>query len=135
MGGWPATGLVRVLVDDTDQERARRIIREWEAIQPDPEEAKTGSSKGITGFLFGLITGGAIEIVDPKRSNVASAGHVVLYNFDELHWGRDVGNDGWTIAAAYLSPTALLSVAEDIGAPSQGTFSFSESVTQCPAVA
>ena len=39
MGGLPATGLVRVVVDEDDYERARRIIEHWSSAQADEAPA------------------------------------------------------------------------------------------------
>ncbi len=61
VGEIQAINLVRVMVDDADYERARSVIRDWEAIQVDREEETTRkSASGISAFMFGLIIGGGL---------------------------------------------------------------------------
>lgn len=59
VGDLQAMNYVRVLVPDQDFIKAREIIAEWEAKQPEPEDArqKQGSGRGFGAFLIGLIIG------------------------------------------------------------------------------
>ncbi|MET0002665.1 MAG: DUF2007 domain-containing protein [Candidatus Thiodiazotropha sp.] len=61
VGELQAINIVRVMVDESDYERAGRIISAWEAVEVENEEKskrKTGS--GLSSFLFGLIVGGGV---------------------------------------------------------------------------
>jgi len=60
VGELQAMSIVRVLVEDSNYEKARTIINEWDATQIDKTDAYTlaKNSSGIgTGLLFGLIIG------------------------------------------------------------------------------
>jgi hypothetical protein len=59
IGGIPAMGLVRVLVSEADYAEARKIISEWESVQPapvspQPEEHPIGRFQI---FVIGVIVG------------------------------------------------------------------------------
>src|SRR5258707_1919690 len=58
-------------------------------------------------YLFALITDGALEITDPGRSAIAAAGQGILYNHDQMHWGRSPSRDGRSISSMYLPPAYL----------------------------
>jgi hypothetical protein len=61
IGDLPAAGLVRVMVNEDDFDRAREIIREWEAASPPPAEyAAPKRSNAPFWFLLGLMTGAAL---------------------------------------------------------------------------
>jgi len=61
VGELQAIDLVRVMVDESDYERARQVIREWEAIQVEKEESATHKSTGILPvFISGLVIGGGL---------------------------------------------------------------------------
>lgn len=59
VGGLQAMGLVRVLVSDADYAEARKIISEWESVQPAPDSTKpeTQPAGGIQIFIIGAIVG------------------------------------------------------------------------------
>jgi len=59
IGELQAMGFVRVLVSEEDYAVAKKIISEWEAIQPAAEESKpeTRSSGGLLIFVMGVIVG------------------------------------------------------------------------------
>lgn len=59
VGGLQAMGLVRVLVSEADYAEARRIISEWESVQPAPESAipEAPAGGGIRIFISGVIVG------------------------------------------------------------------------------
>ncbi|HUW00627.1 MAG TPA: DUF2007 domain-containing protein [Gallionella sp.] len=59
VGGLQAMGLVRVLVPEADYEEARRIIHEWESLQPAPESSgpESHTTGGIQIFIIGAIVG------------------------------------------------------------------------------
>jgi hypothetical protein len=62
IGELQAMNLVRVVVDEVDYEAARRVLADWEARQPEPEErsAPPAKSSGSTlGFLLGVFAGAA----------------------------------------------------------------------------
>lgn len=62
MGELQALGFVRVMVNEEDYEQARKIIREWEALQP-PDETKPPSPRDTIGlqlFIAGFILGAAL---------------------------------------------------------------------------
>jgi len=61
VGELQAINLVRVMVDETDYEPARRIIREWEAIPAGGGEGAGRTPFGaMAGFLFGLVIGAGL---------------------------------------------------------------------------
>jgi hypothetical protein len=61
VGELQAINLVRVMVDETDHERAAQIIKNWEAIETENEEiAKNRKSSGASLFLVGAIIGGGL---------------------------------------------------------------------------
>lgn len=59
VGGLQAMGLVRVLVAEEDYAEARKIIDEWESIQPPLDSAKpeTPTYGGVQIFVMGAIAG------------------------------------------------------------------------------
>ena len=58
-GELPPGRLVRVMVEESDVDDARSIIRDWDASQPAVEpRLQQKSSSGLTGFIAGCITGG-----------------------------------------------------------------------------
>ena len=59
IGGLQAMGLVRVLVSEANYEDARKIIDEWESVQPAPEIARPESPAfgGLQIFIAGVIVG------------------------------------------------------------------------------
>jgi len=59
IGELQAMGFVRVLVSDEDYAVAKRIIGEWEAIQPATEDVKPESRQlgGLQIFVMGVIVG------------------------------------------------------------------------------
>jgi hypothetical protein len=59
VGGLQAMGPVRVLVSEADYAEARKIIGEWESVQPAPDSAipETHTSGGIRIFIIGVIVG------------------------------------------------------------------------------
>jgi hypothetical protein len=59
VGGLQAMGLVRVLVSEADYAEARKIISEWESVQPAPDSARpeTRPVGGIQIFVIGMIVG------------------------------------------------------------------------------
>lgn len=62
VGELPAAGLVRVVVEDTQEARAREIITDWERMQP-PASTPPGASRrslATTAFLVGVAVGGFI---------------------------------------------------------------------------
>ncbi len=62
IGELQALGFVRVLVAEEDYDQAKKIIREWEAMQP-PDEAATPERRSATGiqlFFAGVIIGAAL---------------------------------------------------------------------------
>ena len=61
VGELQAINIVRVMVDETDYERAVRIIKDWEAIEVDKDEsAKNKPSNGVSIFLIGAVIGGGL---------------------------------------------------------------------------
>jgi Putative prokaryotic signal transducing protein len=61
IGELQAIGLVRVVVEEKDYEEARKIIGEWESIQPQTEDYKqdTSTVANIGSFASGIIVGAA----------------------------------------------------------------------------
>jgi hypothetical protein len=59
VGGLQAMGLVRVLVSEADYAEARKIISEWESVQPAQDSAmpETNAVGGIQIFIIGAIVG------------------------------------------------------------------------------
>lgn len=59
VGDLQAMNYVRVLVPDQDFSKAREIIAEWEATQPEPEDTrqKQKTGRGFGAFLAGLVVG------------------------------------------------------------------------------
>ncbi len=62
IGGIQAMGLVRVLVSESDFAAARKIISEWESLQPSPQFAnpEPRAAGGIQIFVIGAITGAGV---------------------------------------------------------------------------
>ncbi len=60
MGGLPATGLVRLVVDEADYEKGRAIVERWEAAEPLAEPTPTAAHKSsgrLLAALMGLLVG------------------------------------------------------------------------------
>ncbi len=59
VGELQAMGLVRVLVSEADYADARKIINEWESIQPasDSSKPETRPSRGLMIFVIGAVAG------------------------------------------------------------------------------
>src|SRR5215831_15596043 len=56
IGELPAAGLVRVMADERHVDRARAIIRDWEAKSPPDQSAVTNKRlNGPAWFLFGVV--------------------------------------------------------------------------------
>lgn len=75
VGGLPAAGLVRVVVDDGDYERARRIIDKWSAAQVQDEPAASPREMAMrwpyfaAGLLLGAFAahlGGLVATAQPQ---------------------------------------------------------------------
>jgi hypothetical protein len=77
MGGLPASGLVRVVVDEADYDRARRVIEGWNAAQPG-EEAPAPSMResalrwphffaGLLIGAFAAYVGGLVQASPPAH--------------------------------------------------------------------
>ena len=61
IGEIQAINLVRVMVEESDYEKASQIIRAWEAIEVEQQEEKTKKpATGASAFLFGLMLGGVL---------------------------------------------------------------------------
>ena len=62
VGELQAMGLVRVLVAEQDYADARKIIDEWESIQPATEDSKPEArpSGRLTIFVIGVVVGAVI---------------------------------------------------------------------------
>jgi hypothetical protein len=99
VGELQAVNLVRVMVDETDYERAARIIRNWEAIETENgETAKNTRSGGASFFLAGAFVGGVLIYW--------------AYNTPVTGDGIDVNGDGildevWTYRDHRLSRTEV----------------------------
>jgi len=59
VGGLQAMGLVRVLVSEADYAEAKKIINEWESIQPplDSSKPEARPSGGLMIFVMGVMVG------------------------------------------------------------------------------
>jgi hypothetical protein len=60
MGGLPATGLVRLVVDDADYEKGRAIVERWEAAEPMAQPTPTAANKSsgqLLAALMGMLIG------------------------------------------------------------------------------
>lgn len=81
VGELQAINLVRVMVEDADAEQARRIIRDWEAIEV-ANGTRTARSRygGFTGFVLGCLAGGGLVFW--------------LYNTPVTRDGVDLNGDG-----------------------------------------
>jgi hypothetical protein len=81
VGELPASGLVRVMVEDERYEEARQIIREWEAKSPPPSRTPvTRRTLGPVWFVAGMI--------------VAVTAMSWMYRSRALIAGRDLNGDG-----------------------------------------
>lgn len=114
----------------------------WRGHGPQPVEFLKGRYRNFAyaphshdRYMVGLITQGAVRVVDPKGSAVVSCGQVALYTFDELHWGHTACERGWTILAAYLPPQTLIEIARDAGASFRGTIGLSGIAATNPGLA
>jgi len=85
--------------------------------------------------LISVVTGGALEIVEPRRQAIATSGQVVLFNHDRVHCGQGAHSEGWAILSVYLPPNVLNEIAREIGASSGGTIGFPKIVADDPALA
>jgi len=63
VGDLQAMGIVRVMVSEEDYNEAKKIIGEWELLQPVPEKIDDrivkkygGFSSGVIGFILGVVT-------------------------------------------------------------------------------
>lgn len=62
VGELPAAGLVRVVVEEAQEARARGLIADWERLQP-PASTSPGASRrslATTAFLVGAAVGGFV---------------------------------------------------------------------------
>lgn len=59
IGELQALGFVRVLVPEADYAEAKKIIAEWESIQPAPDSARPDArtSGGLMAFIAGVAVG------------------------------------------------------------------------------
>jgi hypothetical protein len=81
VGEIQAINLVRVMVDESDYEKARQIIRDWEAIEVDKEGEKTRRpATGVSAFIMGLVIGGGLILW--------------VYNTPVTEDGIDMNGDG-----------------------------------------
>ena len=81
VGEIQAINLVRVMVEESDYEKASQIIRAWEAIEVEQQEEKTKKpAAGASAFLFGLMLGGGLILW--------------AYNTPVTEDGVDVNGDG-----------------------------------------
>lgn len=60
VGELPAAGLVRVMVEDRHHDRAREVIRKWEAESPAAEISVSKQSYAPAWFALGLVVGAAL---------------------------------------------------------------------------
>ena len=80
VGELQAMNLVRVMVDESDYERARQVISDWEAIQVEREERATRKPAGrLAGFMVGAVMGGGLVY---WAYNTPVTGHGVDLNGD-----------------------------------------------------
>ena len=89
VGELQALGIVRVMVHDADEERARTIIKQWEARQPaseDPDRYSARTGSRLAWFLIGILVGGS------------TAGFTVysIYNYPISYERIDYNGDGLT---------------------------------------
>lgn len=112
-------------------EASPECISFWRHDGPDGAEFLNGSYRELRfaphahdRYLFALVTRGALEITDPGRSAIATAGQVILYNHDQVHWGRSACRDGWSILSVYVPPDHLNQTARELGIPARGTIGF-----------
>lgn len=91
VGELPAAGLVRLVVDDADYERARSVIERWEATEVSEPSAVPGKpAKAFTAGLAGLLVGAL----------GAYAFFHVPVNTDGLDYNYDgVLDERWTYSA------------------------------------
>lgn len=58
IGELPAAGLVRVMVDELDFEKAQGVVADWESSQPaETPHAPGRRGRGFVGFAAGLLAG------------------------------------------------------------------------------
>jgi len=93
VGELQALGIVRVMVDEADEERARTIIEHWEAKQPaseDPDRFRARTGPGLAWFVIGILVGGV------------TAGFTVysIYNYPISYEQIDYNGDGLTDSVA-----------------------------------
>lgn len=81
IGELPAAGLVRLMVDESEYEKARRLIQRWEAAQPDekPVRQPEKGSRLFGGLVLGFALGASLTYAF-LRSPVTADG--VDYNRD-----------------------------------------------------
>jgi hypothetical protein len=71
IGDLPAMGLVRVMADEADYDRAREIIRQWEAATPSiPIEKGEKKSSGGIWFVAGVATTIGVMALVSKSSEI-----------------------------------------------------------------
>jgi hypothetical protein len=99
VGEIQAINLVRVMVEESDYEKASQIIRAWEAIEVEQQEEKTKKpATGASAFLFGLMLGGGLILW--------------AYNTPVTEDGIDMNGDGvldeiWTYRDNRISKTEV----------------------------
>ncbi len=127
---------------DSSRRRTHEQVTFWREKGPDSVEFLKGRYKRFVypphshdRYMIGLITQGAIEIVEPKRRATVSRGQVILYNVDQVHWGHEASTDGWTILATYLPEQMLQQIASDVGSTPRGTIAFGEISARNPEMA
>ena len=114
----------------------------WRSKGPDATEFLRGRYRDFVfaphshdRYMIGLVTQGAIEVVEPRRSALVSQGEVTLCAFDQIHWGHGPDDRGWSILATYLPPNDVQEVARDIGVAPKGSIGFSHLSTKSPKLA
>jgi hypothetical protein len=123
IGELPATGLVRVMADEENFERAREIIRKWEATSPpDTARSEPRRSFGPTWFLLGVVvTIGAVSWVYRPRPpldgiDIDGDGRLdvrYIYNGQKLtRVERDSNRDGKVDAVYHYDARGLPTSAE-----------------------
>lgn len=129
-------------VKETNRRRTREQVKFWRGKGPDAVEFLKGRYKDFVypphshdRYMIGLITQGAIEIVEPERSAIVSRGQLILYNVDQVHWGHAASTDGWTILATYLPEHTLQQIVCEIGGARPGTVAFDGISAKNPEVA
>ena len=86
------------------------------------------------GFVISAITRGAEAFRYRGQMHVASAGHVVFINPDEVHTGHAPHPDGWTYRTFYPSTALLKQAAQSLYGPKARMPFFSRTVVFDPAL-